>query len=104
MSSVKGVTETEVRGHPAVRLDVEDGMVYQWMETPGVVARLLVQGAIDPGQAVDALVEVSQATWDETLQAPSPATDQPTRTTAPPTTAIPRGAGSAVRSRQNRPS
>ena len=72
-SYVDGVSATEVRGKPALRIVSATGVIYQWMETSTVTAQLIVSDPIDPTAALEALLEIDQTTWEATLQeAPFP--------------------------------
>ena len=72
-SSVEGVSATEVRGKPAIKVVGDTSVIYQWMETSTVTAQLIVSNPIDPTAALEALQEIDQTTWETTLQeAPSP--------------------------------
>lgn len=81
----------EIRGHDGVEYLLPDGVVYQWMETPEAFARLLIQGPVDPQQALAALVEIDPITWNDTIESwkPQPADFDPTVTTVSPTTTMP---------------
>lgn len=66
----------EIRGNLAVRLETWKGQgegaqtVFQWMETPTVMARLIIQGSgINPDLVVNALRAVDQSTWEAILKA-----------------------------------
>lgn len=82
------VSDLDIRGHNGVRFVIPDGVVYHWMETPTVFARLLVQGSVDPQQTLDALVEMDPDTWNEMIESWSPGSTSfdTTATTVAPTT------------------
>lgn len=67
-SFVDTVEATEVRGSEAIRLDGSSLTVFTWMETSGHVARLLIQGSLNPDAVVNALVEVDQDAWFEIFE------------------------------------
>ncbi len=91
LSGINAISETEIRGEPALRFNTADATVYQWMETSSVVARLMVQGGIDPELAVDALVEVDEPAWDATVQDLVIDRGVGSTTTVSPTTTTPVG-------------
>jgi len=70
VSFVELVGLDRVRGHDAIRVTGEGGQViYLWMETPDVVARLVVQGGgVDPGRVIAALEVADSGTWDALFQ------------------------------------
>jgi len=80
-------SDLDVRGHSGVRFVIPDGVVYHWMETPTVFARLLIQGSVDPQQTLDALVEIDPDTWNEMVEEWSPESTSPdtSATTVAPT-------------------
>lgn len=78
----------EIRGHMGAMLVFTDGVLFQWMETPTVFARLLVQGPVDPEQILAALVELDPVEWADLVATwrPDPAPAGTTDTTVAPTT------------------
>jgi hypothetical protein len=83
-TEVEAVGTTEVRGHPAIEVRLPGATVLQWMEAPGVAARLLVQGDIDANHVVAALTEVDDSTWQRLLAGPEHEEERGTTTTIAP--------------------
>lgn len=94
------ISTTQVRGKTALRIsslpddpaNQAEGSqtVFQWMETPDVMARLIVQGsAVDPAQVLAALQIVDATTWQATLDSAATMIDpEATPTTLAPATTI----------------
>jgi len=87
--SAPSITETEVLGRRALRVEMQDGTAFQWLHSPNVYARLLVQGSVDPDEVAGALHEVDAATWGQMFETEFPSDPASTGTTVAPTTTVP---------------
>ena len=82
----QAISGGDVRGHDAVRLTSGGGQVmFMWMETPTIVARLVVLGdSLDPDAVVAALSDVDDATWSDLFESsPAVGGGSPASTMAP---------------------
>ncbi len=63
------IEPVEIRGHTGVQFELDDNVfVYQWMETPDVFARLLIEARTDSDQVINALVEIDPQAWRDTIE------------------------------------
>lgn len=72
LSGISAISETEVLGKPALRLEVADAVAFQWLQSPTVYARLTVLRSVDPDAIAAALREVDSATWDQMFEIERP--------------------------------
>ena len=89
LSGISAISETEVLGKPALRLEVADAVAFQWLQSPTVYARLTVLRSVDPDAIAAALREVDSATWDQMFEIERPTDPASTRTSVAPTTTLP---------------
>ncbi len=88
-AGISAISETQVLAKPALRMELGDVVVFQWLQSPTVYARLIVLGFSDADGVAAALREVDDATWEQMFRNERPTDPASTETTAAPTTSSP---------------
>ena len=81
-------SDAVVVGRPALRMEmsgVSDGgvVIFQWLQTPQVFARLIIQGSLDPDEVAAALHEVDSSTWERLFRGEDDSAEAVVTTTMP---------------------